>query len=326
MRRRDGLGWLAVLFLLLTLPSPVWAMERIRLAYAPSLPNGLISIAQQNGCFQAEGVEVVLERHPIGVDALDALLANRADMAVVADVPFMLASFNHADLRLIATIGTSDNDDKLVVRAEPGVEGMADLRGRAIGVQPMTSFHYFLHLLLQKQNMTESDVRLVTAQTNALPDALAKGTVDAFLGREPVISQAKQRFGGTVRLLEEPGLYRKSANLVVRQAWLDQHLVVATQLLRALYQAEKVAYQSRPMVMAILAQVLNVPPATLEPDWRTIRLRLTLTQALLLMLENEAEWAMGHGWNQGRAMPNFLHHMDSRAMQAAKPFGVTLLP
>ncbi|CAK0773347.1 NitT/TauT family transport system substrate-binding protein [Gammaproteobacteria bacterium] len=324
-RWRGLASGLAMMVGMLSPPLPLWATDRITIAYTPILLTGLIPIAQQNGYFKDEDLEVVLKTYPTGANALDAMLSGQTDMATVADIPFMLASFTEKDLHLIATIGTSDNDEKLVTRQDRGIRKASELRGHTIGVQSMTSFHYFLYLLLQKYGIEESEVRFIYKKANELPIALANGEIDAFTCREPIISQTKQLLGDQMLILEEPGLYQKSSNLVARQSFLDKSGNPSEKFLRALYNAEVFAYQSQERASIMIANTINVPLSTITLGLQSTHLRLTLTQVLLFILENEAEWAIAQGWSKGNPMPNFLDHMDNRAMTTAKPFGITLI-
>ncbi|CDH46919.1 ABC transporter substrate-binding protein [Candidatus Contendibacter odensensis] len=120
-----------------------------------------ILVAVKQGFFAAEGLQVTLQRHPFGKPALEALLRGEAEVATVAETPIIFASFGKTPFSVIAHYMTS-GEHSLVARADRGIRQVTDLRGRRVGVSVGTSAHYFLHVMLSDQGLTEADVERVS--------------------------------------------------------------------------------------------------------------------------------------------------------------------
>lgn len=64
--------------------------EKVTIAYATLSDTALAQVAQVQGFFRAEGLDVSPHLHAYGKLALQELLAGQADFATVAETPVML--------------------------------------------------------------------------------------------------------------------------------------------------------------------------------------------------------------------------------------------
>lgn len=110
-----------------------------------------------------------------------------------------------------------------------------DLKGKKIGNVFASSGHFALLRVLNSAGLSEKEVRLVQMPVNQMPDALYKGSIDAFAAWEPtpslVISSAPDRFAAI-------GRQNSSAYLVANRSFTSQHpeaiRLVAAGLVRAM--------------------------------------------------------------------------------------------
>jgi len=94
-------------------------IEKITLPIANESLASLAIIAYQNNIFKDHGVEVTIKKYKGGKQALlHGLLAGDADLATTADIPIVFNSFTNKNIKIIATIGTSDNEPKIVARKD----------------------------------------------------------------------------------------------------------------------------------------------------------------------------------------------------------------
>ena len=91
----------------------------------------------------------------------------------------------------------------------PGIESVADLKGKKIGVEIGFVGHLLLLNALEKAGLVESDVELVNVPTNETPQVLASGDVSAIVAWQPNSGQALALVPGSTKLYssaDEPGL------------------------------------------------------------------------------------------------------------------------
>ncbi|MDD4928639.1 MAG: NrtA/SsuA/CpmA family ABC transporter substrate-binding protein [Gallionella sp.] len=307
------------------LSSVAYAVERLVVADSPTLLTGLVSIAMQKGYFAEQGLEVEIKDYKTGDDATRAMFDGTADIATVAETAFVFDSFREKDFSLFATIGSWDNEVKIVARTDRNINSIADLHGKIVGTHPKISVHYFLSQALLKYGLTMRDITPVFKKAGELPTALEAGEIDAFSLREPFIGDAILRLKGRVKVFEEPGLYWKSFSLVARNKTLTARTDALQRFLRGLNRAEILVREQPGVAAAILAARLNSTQEKIAADLGQVKLRLGLEQRLIYVLENVATWALDENLLTAKTMPNYLHLINTEALRKVKPNSVTII-
>lgn len=320
------IGFALCLLLSLSISSSVaYAVERLIVADTPTLLTGLVSIAVQKGYFAEQGLEVEIKDYKTGDDATRAMFEGTADIATVAETAFVFDSFREKDFSLFATIGSWDNEVKIVARTDRNINSIADLRGKRVGTHPKISVHYFLSQALLKHGLTMRDITPVFKKAGELPAALEAGEIDAFSLREPFIGEATQRLKGNVKVFAEPGLYWKSFSLVARNKTLAERPDALQGFLRALRKAEILVREQPREAAGILAARLNSTPDKVAAELDQVKLRLGLEQRLVYVLENAATWALDENLVTAKTMPNYLLLINADALRKIKPNSVTII-
>jgi len=101
----------------------------------------------------------------------------------------------------------SNGNDMIIGR--PGIRTMKDLKGKKVAVEFGLVEHLLLLNGLKKAGMKESDVTLVNAKTNEMPQVLASGDVAAVGAWQPIAGQALRALPGSRPIYtsaNEPGL------------------------------------------------------------------------------------------------------------------------
>ena len=235
-----------------------------------------------------------------------------------------MAALEGRDVVAVGTLFAADNINRIVARRDLGIHHPADLRGRRIATQRASAVHFFLHRFLAKHELSESEVKLLFMRAEELPVALAGGEIDAFSMREPYVTTARELLGGRAEVFAAPGLYHQLEVLVASAKLVRNHPQRLPKLLRALVQAERYAARHPAEAIAITAAYLGVPKQKIEALWPTIKLRVTLDQPLLSLLESEARWAMESGVVETREMPKFRERLYRQALGEVDPTRVRL--
>ena len=111
-----------------------------------------------------------------------------------------------------------------------------------------------------------------------------------------------------------------------RNQWLLIHNDIE-RFLAALARAEEFARQKGDDAKAIVGSTYNFDSAYLNHVWwsRT-KYELSLDQALLLAMEDEARWMIKNGMSYGhKQIPDYLHHIYSDPLLRASPKSVRLI-
>jgi len=178
----------------------------LNIVISPHLSSGPMYIADEEGFFTREGIQIVYSNISRTRATLPSLISNDVDLILGALNPgFFNAIARGSNLRLVAGVHTPSNDDcnsfGLVVGRKLAQKGAqirpSDLRGLNIGGERSGFGQFFFEILLAQDGLTLDDIELVDAPLPARPELLKKGLIDAaFLG-EPQITLA----------LEDPSLF-----------------------------------------------------------------------------------------------------------------------
>jgi NitT/TauT family transport system substrate-binding protein len=171
-------------------------LTTVRVAYLPIISNGPLFIAQEEGYFARQGINVEFEKFQSAPAALPALI--NGDIAVSGGQlsPAMAnAIIKGAHVRIVADKGRaysgSCNTNGIVVRRElfesGAVTKVSDLKGRKVMFTNDQS--YLVSLLLEKGNLTPDDVEIINMDFASGVVALTNGAVDAGDLTEPYITQ-----------------------------------------------------------------------------------------------------------------------------------------
>lgn len=286
----------------------------------------LMVIASMKEFFAEEGVNVrIVEGYPSGKRALAGLLSGEVAVAPTSEVPIVFRSFERTDFAIVATIGSSDDEPKIVASKASGIETPSDLRGKRVATQRASAVHYFLYLFLLRHRIPREDITPVYMKAEDLPGALADGDIDAFCMREPFINEARALTDGEVKVFSEPGLYVKTFNLIVLKRVIRARPGAVRRILRALVRAEEFAREHPEEVIDIVAQQLKINPQALAETWPEMDLRVSLGQQLLRSLEDEAMWALESDFVKAQHVPNYLGFLHLGALTEVKRTAVTVI-
>jgi NitT/TauT family transport system substrate-binding protein len=96
-------------------------------------------------------------------------------------------------------------------------------------------------------------------------------------------------------------------------------------MLRALVKAEEMARKNPEEAQKLVAQFTGIAPDIVAETWGIGSFELTLNQLLILVLEDEAQWAIENDFTLARKMPNYLDYIYFDGLKSIKPEVVRIL-
>lgn len=307
-------------------PAGLSAKSRVQITVAtPRLPfSSLLYIAQAEGLLSREGVDVTWLTSATGKDALDLVLAGKADLATVATLPLSQAITHQASPRILATIAGTSHDNAIVARTDRGIANAAGLEGKTIGVPLGTGAQFYLEAVLIDAGVNPEKVTLVDLPPAACVESLASGKVDAISIFSPWWHRASQALG-PAGIKFTPELYVSHWNLVTAGPVTARKADASVRLLRALRAAESFISSQPDRALATVAEAISLPPSELAAHWKDYSFHVHLPQSLVVALENEVRWARARGLSDRAApMPNFLDYIDLRPLRGVDATSVKI--
>lgn len=298
--------------------------EPLRLALSQTPLSLPFYVAESQGYFSDEGLKLKISDVIGGHRTLQQVLEGSADLATSSEAVVMFASFQRSDFAVIASFVSSDDDVKIITRADTGIQNPSHLGGKTIGTVTGSASHYYLETLLILNGVNPKSVRLKKLQPEEMAKALKNGEVDAFAIWEPFPFKTLKTEPGTKRL-PRTGAYRLTFNLVASKRVCGARDADLVKLLRALERAEQFISSHPQQAKAILIDRLKLDQSFIDWIWPSYNYRLGLDQALLTTLEGEARWARQEGLVKGDKSPNYLNFIYAAPMTTVRSSAVSII-
>jgi len=306
-------------------PKSVAPAEKATIAFSSSHNGFLADVAQVKGFFQQEGLDVTPLLHAYGKLALDDVLAGKADFATVAETPVMFAILNGADLSIIATIHKTKTDSAIVARTDKGIVTPDDLKGRKIAATFGTTSDFFLDVFLAVNAIARENIELVNLGQEEMAQALADGKIDAVSAFYPFLLATQKQIGEGGTTFYNKNIYTKTFNIVSTKEFVNHNPGKVNKVLRALQRAEKFFEQNPEESFKIAADFKKQDITATREMLAGTSVELSLDQSLILVLEDESQWAIKSKLTSASKVPNYLHYIYFDGLKSIKPTAVHIL-
>lgn len=297
----------------------------IRLGVANTPLSTPFFVAEKQGYFRDEGLDVVLTDCPSGDICLKQLLDSKVQFATASDLPIMFRSFEPIPFRVLATFAVSSNDTKLVTRKSSGIKSVMDLKGKHVAVLRGTSGQYVLDLTLLAAGLDPRSVTAVDLDIKHLDQAVLDTQVNAFALFQPGAQRLSKLLGADAFVIPIPQLYTLAFNLVTLRDRSGVPEDDQVKLLRALERAMDYIHAEPSASMRILQERLKLEAGDIAELWPNYRFTLSLSQSFIASLESTARWAIQEELVKAQVAPNYLDYIDVRPLKRLRPSLVTVV-
>lgn len=180
------------------------AQEELVVA-AASNPGGLaVFVAQDKGFFAKNGVDVKVEIRNTGSELSKGLRAGEFDFAPAAFTNLPAALERGLDVRgIVGYVGaafektTADAVMALIASKDSGINSVADLKGKKVGVTFGSTGDLWLLQALKEAGLTRNDVERINTRPPSLVSVIDTGGVDAIVAWEPFNFRTLKKVAGS---------------------------------------------------------------------------------------------------------------------------------
>ena len=138
---------------------------------------------------------------PAGPQLVEAVRAEAVDIGQTAETPPIFAQAANTPVKIVAAERLKDPSRSplaIVVSKDSPIAGVAQLRGRKVGITQGTIVHYFAIKVLQRAGLAYSDITPVNLSPADGVAALRRGDIDAMSLIDPTLAQATAVTGAKV--------------------------------------------------------------------------------------------------------------------------------
>jgi NitT/TauT family transport system substrate-binding protein len=170
-----------------------------------------------------------------------------------------------------------------------------------------------------------SGVTTLNVRPDHAAEALASRNVAAVVTWHPYVDRIVGRYGSGVIVWPIQSSQLTFWTVIGRADWIGTHRETIDRLLRSLARAEKRASLQPEETKAVLKKQLGYDDAYIAKVWRDNLFSLSLDQALVAAMEDEARWMIANKLTAEKKVPDFLDSIDLDGLKAIKPEAVNII-
>lgn len=175
--------------------TPSTPKETIKVSMAVGGKGSIIylppAVAEYNGFFAEQGIEVNVQDVKGGSQSAQALVSGQVDFASMAVEQAAKSKAQGVDLVMLV-LYTRYPAVTLIVdsKLKDKVKTVSDLKGMKVGVTSIGSAtHKSMLSLMEKFGLKSTDIEIVGVGTSDMPAAMTSGKVQAAVGLDPAVTQ-----------------------------------------------------------------------------------------------------------------------------------------
>ena len=284
----------------------------------------LIYIAEDRGFFTGNGLYVtIMDDHVSGAEAIKGMEKGVVDISVSAEYPLVVEAFKKENISIIGCVDKYEGT-YLVACKDLGIENATDLKGKRIGFARGTEAEFYLGRYLELHGMSLQDVALVNDDPSHSADALANGSVDAFVVEYDLICPIKERLGDNMMIWPQQNRQLAFAVMACRNDWMANHPELINRFLISLDQAEEYAIVHPKIAKAIVQKRLHRDDKYMSAVWPDHQFSLSLDQSLIIAMEDEGRWMIKNDLTTERTIPSFRDYVYTKCLEEIKPESVNI--
>ena len=297
-------------------------VEKITVAAAEYLTGALVYVAEDQGIFEENGLDVTIKGYASGKACADALIAGEVDISTSSGFVFVSNSFDHTDLRIFGTVAAAQVKE-LVARKDKGITTIDDLVGKRIGVTRKSSAEFLLGIFLTFNALSYKDVELVDLKGSEIVEAISNGDIDAAFTWDPHTYNIKKELGdNAISWFGGEDFYFL---LLTKGDWIEKNPAAAERFLKSVLGAEDYLKENSEEAKEFVKNRFDYESDYIDYSWPKQEFVVILEQAMLITFEDQARWRIKHGLTDAAEVPNYLDFIYMDALEKVKPEAIGII-
>ena len=260
--------WLRFLLLLIAMaiatPALAQMKARINWTAVTGAQSGMF-IAQQQGLFKKNGLDVELIHIPSSSRAIQAILAGEIAFSFMDGNNEAQANLKGANLALIAG---ATNRMVFSLMAKPEIKRIAALRGKKIGITRVgSSTHTSALFALGSAGLKPSDYQILPLmEVPNIFTALAAGQIDAGIVSPPTNSRARKAGFNELMNLAKEGPEYVSVAVGTSRSYIQANQDIVRRVVRSYSEGVQIFKSNKAAALKMIQNQLKVKEADIQED------------------------------------------------------------
>jgi len=219
-------------------------------------------VAKDLKLFEKEGLVPTWVEFDAGAPMIGAAQSKSIDVADIGTVPFLVGMSQGVDWAMIGISTEAAYSEGIVARKESGIDTIADLSGKRIGVFKGSTAHYGLMMMLRQIGIHPDKVTLLHMSPAEQMAALKNKEIDAAMVWEPWVQQTVHEANARIIATEgDYGIYTTVTGYAARRDWLRDNRETAVRFLRALLIAYNAVRKDSEIAVCTVARDMDIKEA-----------------------------------------------------------------
>jgi NitT/TauT family transport system substrate-binding protein len=263
---------LLVVGFLVALAAPGWAQLKTRINWtAVTGAQSGMHMAQQEGIFRKNGVDVELIHIPSSSRGIQAILAGEIGLSFMDGNNEVQADLKGAN---IAFVAGATNRMVFSLMARPEIKRVADLRGKKIGITRIgSSTHTSALFALGSAGLKPSDYQILPLmEVPNIFTALAAGQIDAGVVSPPTNSRARKAGFNELMNLAKDGPEYVSVAIGTSRSYIKSNEEIVRRVVRSYAEGVQIFKTNKAAALRMIQNQLKVKEPDIQEDtWNQFR-------------------------------------------------------
>jgi NitT/TauT family transport system substrate-binding protein len=213
-------------------------------------------LAARAGYFKRRGVDVKMVRFSAYTDSIEAFREGKVDVDMQTfDDAIRLAGAG-LKMKVVLFTDQSFGGDGIVARSD--ITSVADLRDKKVGVEVGTVGHFSLLKALEKFDLEEEDITIVSIPAREIRQAFLDGRIDAGVTWEPYLTSTARDGDGHVIITSRAYPDQIVTTMVVSEDMIDRRREDVQAIVAAYFDAVQFIRDDRDEAYAIMAEAEGI--------------------------------------------------------------------
>ena len=182
---------IAGMALALAASMPAWAQKTVTFAYQDMM-NPFRWVQQSGEIEKATGYKINWRQFGGGGDVIRAMASGDVAIGEVGSAGVATAISQGMDVELFWILEDIAAAEALVARNGSGINTVADLKGKKVGVPFVSTTHFHLLYAMELAGLKRGDVQILNMRPPEIAAAWGRGDLDATFIWDPVLSTVKK--------------------------------------------------------------------------------------------------------------------------------------
>jgi NitT/TauT family transport system substrate-binding protein len=236
----------------------------------PSFANSDVAVAQAEGYFAKEGLNVKVDNLSSGVPVVQGVVGGSLDIGASSIEPVVNAASAGAPIQIVGAYANKLTVDMVTPKT---IASPAQLRGQRLGIQQVGAFREVMtRMVIEGEGLTTSDVTYVPSSSSAYISELLAGEIrSGVLQEEQTLTALKKDTSLHVLVNYEqadPNYFY--GTYVVSKSWLAGNQATLEKFLTAITMAHRFMYSNEAATVSIVAKNTGDTTATISKAYSVL--------------------------------------------------------